>query len=111
MSALKPILAAACRIDDDHYGAGFHYRFGTWDDDPVKPVAASYAERSEGRNPKDHLAVGDARDIIQRIQEYVDAGISKFILRPIGANDEDLISQTRFLAEEVIPEVEGWKAP
>ena len=46
-----------------------------------------------------------------RIQEYVDAGISKFILRPIGANDEDLISQTRFLAEEVIPEVEGWKGP
>jgi len=116
---LKPVLAAirqaaadhGRKIASDHYGAGFHYRFGTWDDAPVKPVAASYAERSEGRNPKDHLAVGDAQDIIGRIREYVDAGISKFILRPIGATDDDLIEQTRLLAREVIPVVERWKGP
>ena len=116
---LKPIIDAikqaaadhGRKIDDDHYGAGFHYRFGNWDEAAVKPIAASYAERSEGRNPRDHLAVGDARDIIGRIREYVDAGISKFILRPIGATDDDLINQTRLLAAEVIPEVEGMNVP
>ncbi len=116
---LKPILAAirqsatdhGRKIPDDHYGAGFHYRFGSWDDDPVKPIAESYAVRSEGRDPKNHLAIGDAGDIIQRIREYVDAGISKFILRPIGATDGDLIDQTRLLAQKVIPEVETWNRP
>jgi len=116
---LKPVLAAirqaaadhGRKIAEDHYGAGFHFRFGTWDEAVVKPIAESYTERSEGRNPRDHLAVGDAQDIIRRIREYVDAGISKFILRPIGATDDDLINQTRLLAEEVIPEVESWKGP
>jgi alkanesulfonate monooxygenase SsuD/methylene tetrahydromethanopterin reductase-like flavin-dependent oxidoreductase (luciferase family) len=77
----------------------------------VKPIADSYARRSEGRDPRSHLAVGDAAAIIGRIREYVDAGISKFILRPIGATDDELIDQTRLLAREVIPEVERWQGP
>jgi probable F420-dependent oxidoreductase len=116
---VKPIIAAIKQaaadhgrsIDADHYGAGFHYHFGTWDDPAVQAVAESYRRRSDGRDPRDHLAVGDAGDIIQRIDQYIEAGISKFILRPIGTSDDDLINQTRLLAKDVIPEVEGRQIP
>jgi probable F420-dependent oxidoreductase len=116
---LKPIIAAIKQaaadhgrtIDDDHYGAGFHYHFGAWEDPAVQAVAESYRRRSDGRDPRDHLAVGDAGDIILRIEQYIEAGISKFILRPIGTSDDDLINQTRLLAKDVIPEVEGQRIP
>ncbi|MPY75375.1 MAG: LLM class flavin-dependent oxidoreductase [Alphaproteobacteria bacterium] len=116
---LKPVIAAikqaaadhGRKIPADHYGAGFHFRFGSWEDEATRRVADAYRERSDGRDPRDHLAVGGAADIIRRIDQYIEAGISKFILRPIGASDEDFINQTRLLAAEVIPEVESRKAP
>ena len=61
-------------------------------------------EKRTGRDAKLHFAVGGADDILARIQGYADAGISKFILRPIGLSDSELIAQTQKLVEEVIPE-------
>jgi len=115
---LPPVIAAinqaaadhGRKIPADHFGAGFHFYFGFWDDPAVQEVAEAYRRRAEGRDPRDHLAVGDADDIVHRIQKYVEAGISKFILRPIGASDDALIHQTRLLASEVIPVVAGKRA-
>lgn len=98
-------------IDHDHYGTGFHCRFGSWDDPVSVHQAESYAARSPGRDPRQHLAIGNADDIIRRIEEFIDAGISKFILRPIGNDDDDIIGQTRLLAEHVIPAVQGRPTP
>jgi alkanesulfonate monooxygenase SsuD/methylene tetrahydromethanopterin reductase-like flavin-dependent oxidoreductase (luciferase family) len=116
---LKPVIAAIKQaaadhgrtIPADHYGAGFHFRFGSWEDDATRRMADAYRERSDGRDPRDHLAVGSATDILLRIDQYIEAGISKFILRPIGTDDADFIEQTRLLAAEVIPEAERRKAP
>jgi hypothetical protein len=36
------------------------------------------------------------------------AGASKFVLRPLGATDEEMSTQTRRLIDEVLPEVHGW---
>jgi probable F420-dependent oxidoreductase len=94
-------------IDVDHYGTGFHCRFGSWDDPVAIRQAEAYAARSPGRDPRDHLAIGDADAIIRRIEAYIDAGVAKFILRPIGVDDADMVEQTRLLADEVIPEVQG----
>ena len=44
---------------------------------------------------------------MQRIGEYVAAGASKFVLRPIGDGDADVIDQTRRLIENVQPAVEA----
>ena len=48
----------------------------------------------------------DADAILARIAEYVDAGVSKFILRPLGGDDETLLAQTRQLIEQVLPRAE-----
>ena len=42
----------------------------------------SYAKRT-GRDATHAFAIGDADTILARIAEYVDAGVSKFILRPL----------------------------
>jgi probable F420-dependent oxidoreductase len=109
VTAIKAATAEAGRtIDDDHYGAGFAFRFGTWDDPAVAVSAQQLARLGVRVDPKSYLAVGEAGDVKARAREYVEAGISKFVLRPIGATDAELMDQTRRLIDEVVPEVHGW---
>ena len=59
-----------------------------------------------------YFAIGDAEAIVARIAAYVDAGVSKFILRPAARGDEEMLSQTRRLIEEVLPLVAArWPKP
>ena len=98
-------------IDEDHYGAAFAFRFGTADDPGVAKVMRQYRDRT-GRDPHDLFAIGNAEVILHRLGEYVAAGASKFILRPIAEGDADMLAQTRRLAEEVLPQVAArWPKP
>ena len=100
---IRAASAAAGRpIDADHYGAGFAFRFGSWEDEVVQRAAARLAP---GVDPHELLAVGDTAAVLARVQEYLDAGISKFVLRPLASGDEDILDQTRRLIETVIPVV------
>ena len=82
VAAIKQAAAEAGRtIDDDHYGAGIPYRFGSPDDPALAPLFEAYRKRT-GRDPKDYFAIGDAEAIVAKIADYVEAGVSKFILRP-----------------------------
>jgi probable F420-dependent oxidoreductase len=94
-------------IDDDHYGAGFSFRFGSWDEDSVERTAALLAHFQPALDPRRYLAVGGAAEILERIRQYREAGVSKFVLRAIGRGDEDLLAQTRRLIDEVLPAVHG----
>jgi probable F420-dependent oxidoreductase len=84
-------------IAEDHYGAGFPFRFGAPDDPLVERFAMA---RNAGEG---YAAAGDAQTILQRIDEYRAAGVSKFVLIPIATGDDDLMDQTRRLIEEVVP--------
>lgn len=88
-------------IPEDHYGAGFPFRFGAPDD----PLVGRFAMSARG--PESHAAVGDARTILERVDAYRAAGASKFVLIPIASGDEDLMEQVRRLVAEVIPVVHG----
>ena len=111
IAAIKAAAAAAGRrIPDDHYGAAFSYRFGAWSDEPVARAARAIRERL-GRDPARIVVCGGAADILRRIEAYADAGVSKFILRPIGAGDDDIIAQTRSLIAEVLPEIARMNRP
>ena len=54
------------------------------------------------------MAVGDRDTILERVQQYRDAGVSKFVLIPLAENGADLLAQTRRLIEEVIPVAHAW---
>jgi probable F420-dependent oxidoreductase len=96
------LLETGRTIDEDHYGAAFAFRFGGPDDPGVAKVMEHYRART-GRDPADLFAMGDANVIIDRLAAYVDAGASKFILRPIADGDADMLAQTKRLVEEVLP--------
>ncbi len=91
-------------IDEDHYGAAFAYHFGRIDDPGVAQVMDAYRKRT-GRDPERHFAIGDAGTMLARIAEYVEAGASKFILRPAARGDDGMLDQTRRLIEQVLPMV------
>ncbi len=92
-------------IDAEHYGAGFSFRFGSWEDGVVQATARVISRFAEGLDPRDYLAVGGSREILERLDEYRKAGISKFVLRPMADDGADLEEQTRRLSEEVLPAV------
>ena len=109
VAKIRAASAAAGRpIDADHYGAGFAFRFGAWEDEPVQRAASRLAP---GVDARELYAVGDAAAILARVQEYRGAGISKFVLRPLATGDEDVLDQTRRLIEAVIPVVHGASVP
>src|SRR5579862_3700232 len=97
-------IEAGRRIDDDHYGSGFPFFFGKPDDPALDRILAAYHKRT-GRDGRAYVAVGDADDIVRRIGEYVDAGVSKFVLRPVARGDAAVLAQTRRLIEQVLPQV------
>jgi probable F420-dependent oxidoreductase len=98
-------------IDADHYGAAFAFRFGSADDPGVQRLMEAYRRRT-GRDPAGRFVTGDAAAILRRIGDYVDAGLSKFILRPLGEGDTEVLAQSRRLIEEVLPEVaRRWPKP
>ena len=100
---LEAVAGEGRDMDPEHFGTGFNVRFGSWDE-PLVSRAAEAQYRRTGRDPRRQWAVGGREDIVGRIREFVDAGISKFILRPLGRDDDDIAGQTRRLIEEVIPD-------
>ena len=105
IAAIKRALAETGRtIEEDHYGAGVPFLFGDPADPALRGAYDAYRART-GRAPGGYFAVGDAGTIVGRIGEYVAAGASKFILRPVARDEEAMLSQTRRLIEEVLPRV------
>ncbi len=105
IAAIKRALAETGRtIEEDHYGAGIPFRFGSPDDPSLASAYDAYRART-GREPGGYFAVGNAATIVERIGEYVDAGVSKFILRPVARDEATMLEQTRRLIETVLPEV------
>jgi probable F420-dependent oxidoreductase len=103
VTAIRLAAAAAGRtIDDDHYGASFPFYFGR-PTDPVPQRAMEDYKRRTGRDADAYFVIGDGDAIIARIAEYVAAGCSKFVLRPVGSGDEVVMAQTRRLVEQVLP--------
>jgi alkanesulfonate monooxygenase SsuD/methylene tetrahydromethanopterin reductase-like flavin-dependent oxidoreductase (luciferase family) len=93
-------------IDPDHYGATLPFRFGSFDEPVVQRMAAARGAQP-GAAPPPWLAVGDAAALLAHLRDYVDAGVSKFVLIPMARGDDDLALQTRRLVDEVIPAMEA----
>jgi probable F420-dependent oxidoreductase len=98
-------------IEDDHYGAGFPFYFGQTRGPQLQRALDAYRRRS-GHDAEGYFAIGNADTILGRIGEYVEAGVSKFVLRPLGADGGEIIEQTRRLIAEVLPRVAArWPRP
>jgi probable F420-dependent oxidoreductase len=112
VAGIRAALPEAGRtIDVDHYGASFPFQFGRAAD-PILERAMQAYERRTGRDPRGYFAIGDADEIVSRIAEYIDAGVSKFVLRPAVTGGDAVMSQTQRLITEVLPAVaRRWPKP
>ena len=94
------------KIADDHFGAGFGFRFGS----PDEPIVTRYNEllaKRLGKEPSGFTAVGDVEEMMQLVHEFHAAGVHKFILRPIASGADEMIAQTKLMVEKLIPEIEA----
>lgn len=112
VAAIKAAAIACGReMDPEHFGAGFFYRFGPGDDPQVAARRAGLQKAYPTRDLSDIIVTGGAAEILQRVADYHAAGITKFILRPLGRGDEDIYDQTRRLIETVLPNLPQPKLP
>ena len=89
-------------IDNDHYGAGFAFRFGEANHPTVKGYRDLLQNRL-GKTPDDYMATGDADDIMTLLQKFHAAGADKFILRPMASGTKDMQQQTDMMIERLLP--------
>ena len=94
-------------IPEDHYGASFPFRFGSWDEPIVQAAAALVGKLKAGLDPRAYLAVGDAGTIMSRVREYESVNATKLVLRPVAVDPADCDRQLERLAAEVLPVVHG----
>jgi probable F420-dependent oxidoreductase len=91
-------------IDDDHYGCGFSYRFGSWEEPVVeRNLKALQARVGPDVDPRAFMVVGGTDEVLELVSVLRAVGVSKFVARPIADGDEDMMEQSRLMAEKVIP--------
>jgi probable F420-dependent oxidoreductase len=95
--------AAGREVPVDHFGALLYYGFAS---DHATALAAAVPHIPRGRVDDATLArctaFGPPSVLAERLEEYVRAGASKFIVRPMVA-PEAMLDQLAQLAEEVVP--------
>ena len=110
ISAIKTRAAELGRpIATDHFGAGFGFRFGSPDD----PIVTKYNEmltKRLGKEPSGFSAVGGVAEMMALVHEFHDAGVHKFILRPIASGADEMLEQTKLMVEKLIPEIDALNA-
>jgi probable F420-dependent oxidoreductase len=110
-SAIEAELVACGRmIDPDHYGMTLMVRIGDADDPVVEAARKRLAARlpDETKASAAHiLLAGPPADVVAALRQFVDAGISKFVLMPMAQDAAGLMAQTKAIAGEVNPAIES----
>jgi alkanesulfonate monooxygenase SsuD/methylene tetrahydromethanopterin reductase-like flavin-dependent oxidoreductase (luciferase family) len=109
---IKPVIEAikisagelGRKIDDDHFGAGFGFRFGK-QSDPMVQKYNEVLEKRLGKDPAAYSAVGGVDEMMALVEDFHAAGAHKFILRPIASGTADMIEQTKMLVEQLLPAI------
>ena len=92
---------AGREIPEDHYGVLIPYFFARSLDEALANAGPSVGRRTD-IPVHDYAALGTPEAIRKKIKAYIDAGATKFVMRPCGAK-EFLRTQVATLAKEVIP--------
>jgi probable F420-dependent oxidoreductase len=94
---------AGREVPEDHFGCLVYYHFHP---DPAAARAAAAPFVPRGRVDDATLtrcaAFGPPALLVERLEQYVEGGASKFIVRPMVA-PEGVLEQVARLAEEVVP--------
>jgi probable F420-dependent oxidoreductase len=98
----QALLITGRTIEEDHYGASFSFRIGDPNQQIVQQTRSVLSDRLK-KDPSKFMVAGGASDIHRRIEEYIAAGCSKFVMLPIGSSTADMQEQTRLFISEILP--------
>jgi probable F420-dependent oxidoreductase len=93
-------------IDADHYGAIISFRIGTSSEQARGGLVPGLIRLRADAPVEEYCALGTPQDCVTMIRRYVEAGASKFVMRP-ACLPEELDEQIELLAREVVPAVEA----
>jgi probable F420-dependent oxidoreductase len=88
-------------IPDDHYGVLVPFCIAQ-DSEEALRIAGPSIRRRQDIPTNEYAALGTPEEVRQRIENYVAAGATKFVMRPYGPKETHQ-DQGRILAREVIP--------
>jgi probable F420-dependent oxidoreductase len=96
--------AAGRQVPEDHFGTLINYAIAD-SEATAMALAQPYVPRGrvDEATMRQCTAFGPAERLIERVEEYVKAGASKFILRPLCPPDR-MLEQLALVAERVCPE-------
>jgi probable F420-dependent oxidoreductase len=101
IKAIRGYAAEAGRtVPEDHYGVLLPFYFAGDADKAYESAKGSIRSRPE-LSPLEFTALGMPEQVRQRIREYINAGATKFVMRPCGPF-EKWHEQIEILAREVI---------
>jgi probable F420-dependent oxidoreductase len=92
---------AGREIPEDHYGVLVPYYFARDEDEALAKAGPSVRRRND-LPVQQYAALGNPATIQNRLQAYIDAGATKFVMRPCGPPASSH-AQVELLAREVIP--------
>jgi alkanesulfonate monooxygenase SsuD/methylene tetrahydromethanopterin reductase-like flavin-dependent oxidoreductase (luciferase family) len=93
-------------IDEDHYGVIVPYWITEDGPTALERVAPGMLRLRPDVSPADYAAVGTAAQCRALIGRFIEAGASKFVLRPV-CPPEEVDEQLDRLAHEVLPAFHG----
>jgi probable F420-dependent oxidoreductase len=102
IATIRAFAAAAGReIPEDHYGVLVPFFFANSAAEAWSLAGSTIRLRPEV-SAQEFSALGTPEDVRRKIQEYINVGVTKFVMRPSGPK-ESLPAQVKLLADEVIP--------
>jgi probable F420-dependent oxidoreductase len=109
VTTIQEAAAAAGRsIDPDHYGAIISFRIAASAEAALDGMQTGMLRRRPDAAVEEYCALGTPDDCIAMVRRYIDAGASKFVMRPACA-PEEVDAQIETLAREVVPAVEAMR--
>jgi probable F420-dependent oxidoreductase len=102
IEAIRTHAAEAGReVPKDHYGVLVPYLIAA-NSDEAERLAGPSIRRRQDLALHEYSALGTAERVQEKLREYIEAGATKFVMRPFGPK-ESLRDQVEILAKEVIP--------
>jgi probable F420-dependent oxidoreductase len=100
VSIRKHAAEAGRKIPEDHYGVLMPFVFAR-DEEEALRIAEASIRRRQDISPDEYAALGTPETMRRKIQAYIEAGATKFVMRPTGPK-ESVAKQVEMLAKEVI---------
>lgn len=89
-------------VPEDHMGANIGFRIDTNKDVAVEKASPFAVRLRPDADFASYAALGTSEDVVSTLRDYVAAGVTKFVLRPMCL-PEEMEEQLRRAGEDVLP--------